>query len=83
MKLCLHLHRVCPLRLIGIHYHAHLEHPLSAWWDAVKGSEIMEAPPAVVWPGLQLQGGQSRHQQLAAFQKPGQASLQFKGLLCQ
>lgn len=33
----------------------------------------------VVWADLPLQGGQSRHQQLAAFQKPGQASLQRKG----
>lgn len=33
----------------------------------------------VVWADLPLQGGQSRHQQLAAFQKPSQASLQRKG----
>ena len=48
MYLHLHLHKVCPLRLIGIHHHAHLEHPLNTWWDAVKGTGIVEGPPAVI-----------------------------------
>lgn len=70
---------VCPPSLIGIHSHAHPEHPLSTWWDVVKGTEITEGPPAVIQSGLLLQGDQSHHQPLAVFQKPGEASLQFEG----
>lgn len=52
----LHLRRVCPPRLIGIHHHAHLQHPLNPWWDAVKGTGIMEGPPAVFRLSVLLSG---------------------------
>ena len=51
-----HLQKVCPLRLIGIHHHAHLQHPLNTWWDAVKGTGIVEGPPAVVRLSVLLSG---------------------------
>lgn len=56
VHLQLHFQGLCPPRLIGIHHHAHPEHPLNTWWDAVKGTGIVEGPPAVARLSVLLSG---------------------------
>lgn len=41
---------------MGAHHHAQPERPLSTWWDAVKGTEIVGGPPALTQSGLLLSG---------------------------
>lgn len=67
-------------RLIGIHHHAHPEHPLNTWWDAVKGTGIVEGPPAVARLSVPARAGRVILL-LAVFQKPGQAPYPVEGLL--